>query len=190
MGLRMTGTLQRRYKDEIAVPAVEHPMPMHDRHLRLHELSETQARVLIARDVILQLDENKLVAKPERWVTSKSRSTKPARYLAAVCSVCAIGAVFVAAARREGAHHLDLDCARSGDRATIVEATHGAFSHELLREMEYAFECYDQPGRAALMRLSDENRMRAIMNNIIDHDGRFDRDALVAQIQTTTKDAP
>lgn len=172
------GALDRSYCDERPVikpqrAVTKRPaMPMRRPGVRLEELPPAEARVLIAEDVLMQLDADKLQATQGVWLSHDDELTSE-QFLASTCGVCVIGAIFVAAARRQGTEHF-LEVEESGDRGCIAETTNGAFSPAMLRDMEYVFESYDGPYRSALKKLGPDGRLRAIMKSIITHGGTFD----------------
>lgn len=143
------------------------------------QLSSAEKRVLIAKDVLKFLNNGEFTALRGRYLTPKNDSM--GNYQEALqqslqvgnrCNVCAIGATFVACARREGEGDGDLKpysraVSDSYGMTAAVEKS-GVFSQHTLRMMERVFEHHLTSAR------SSEGALREIMRHIIEHKGKFD----------------
>lgn len=146
-------------------------------------LTAAQKRVEIAKDVIAALDANKIEAVQGTYGTvelKEYRSLRDSTDLRSLmpdmarCEVCAMGAVFVAAVGRE--NNFDINPEDPFWRAEdIIERLRGIFTPRQLRLMESAFEERgDVIGQKyAAMNLNDTERLKVIMNDIIDNGGTF-----------------
>lgn len=160
----------------------------------MKKLSErAKKRIRIAKDVLLQLSEKKLIPK-HTYVELRDESLinlLPGTDLQKVfkkqaCGVCAIGAVFVAKVRRYNeAKTQELPWNNSVsqfiDQPQIHTNLKGIFTKEQLILMEQIYErtglmsyehsdyYYDKKGD----RISDRKRMEMIMKNIIKNGGTF-----------------
>lgn len=154
---------------------------------RFKKLTKAEKRVVIARDVIAQLDLKRLKARHNTYVDLVGSPAEIQSDSVQVCDltvgrkceVCALGAMFVTAVER-------------ADRLTVADTSHGwgygelegiggedcyhylsrFFSHGQLALIENAFEGFNENAFAAVAR-SPSARMRLVMQNIIDNGGKF-----------------
>ena len=156
-----------------AITAVAKPKPF-------AEMTNSEQRVAVARDVIMQLDAKKFVPKMGVYFTISdfAAANKPPEDGAMpACTVCAIGAVFASGCFAKTGM-LPLYWVRP-DATSELEI----FDYDTLSRMESAFEIWGGRYRAATdfgmavapghSREDADKRMRAIMQNVIDNDGEF-----------------
>ncbi len=191
-GETMTQLAHEPVVNERLVRRKPRQMPQVQLDKPFEKLSRAEQRVAVARDVLLQLDERKLVARSQQYLSLSYRQTPingerfefsephdlasqfagddPNRALGNQCNVCAIGAAFVSLARRRGSASFDdiQELAESGQATYAMDV----FPDVMLGDMEYYFELYDNKRR--MRHLSAEARLRAIMQNIIDNGGEFE----------------
>lgn len=160
------------------------------------KLTAKEQRVAIAKDVLVHIATRKIVAKQGTYFEIKHRSfsadMQACEVVAAApsCTVCALGAVFVAAI--DNANEATMDDMDPDDFGNRIEIGHAPlkrylsrfFSVDQLHLIEAAFESsdihdffeYDAVQPATNMFndfVSSEERMQIIMRNIIDNDGTF-----------------
>lgn len=163
--------------------------------LPLSVLSPRLARVLVALDVLDQMRTERLIAGNEGHVAilrsdnskryfhffeDMGQNVDPLAALGRPCRVCAIGAVFVAHARRDGPklRHLRHSLLRvmHGDWWGLGASFHRIFPRRLLDTIQ---DCYERWGvNCPMPHVSRSQRLRLIMENIVDNDGHFDPEKL------------
>ena len=160
--------------------------------------NKARKRVLIAKDVLLQLDLKRFKPTPGHWVKGIKWSIDPDAQVCELvngkkCEVCGIGSLFVSAV--EFANKLDVDEAKktseSGyldDKIVCFNYLHRWFSESQLEAIETAFEMgegatYSADGMNFWNNIYEDDlggiyenpelRMRLIMENIIRNKGFF-----------------
>lgn len=160
--------------------------------------SKPAARVAVAKDVIKRLQYGKLHAQTHYYVVNTTgKATKPdVDNIEANCGVCAMGACMLSFARLY--NHIDLEDAAEHTKEFEDHYNFTKFRSVLLRVftgvqlqlIETAFECddftdsrYDYSGIKTVPVLNAikfgesfrraDDRMLAIMQNIVDHKGTF-----------------
>lgn len=171
-----------------------------DRNYRFQKLSPENKRVSIAKDVIKQLVANKITAQTGSYFELRSDENIVNEDLsfaiskAKSCNVCALGALFSACVLKS--NHFKLNSAdifadnKMVDiwRTPVTEYLKPYFSKHQLAMIEIAFEKYAGGINIKIVKnvktikkctdfgnqfLDDEDRMTAIMQNIIDNNGKF-----------------
>lgn len=155
-------------------------------------------RMAVAEDVLLQIDSGKIAPRKMTYITlldfDYSQATKSSDVTEllsqpqAACKACALGALAVSNFLRTGNR-----CPLSPMQDELHESLQGVFTSDQLYLIESAFEkndftrdnAYDRDGEKVIseraeravkfgMRYSsDESRLRAIMQNILENDGEF-----------------
>jgi hypothetical protein len=174
------------------------PKTIKARNTWFNSLTKEEKRVAIAKDVIEQLDLQKFTAKsgtyfslnlPDYKVVKEGVSLQKQFDKAETCKVCAMGAVFASKVRLGNEFEVPYStCIVSIDDDYIVNSTDSLFSEYEMRLMEFFFEGadinetiyhesedYDSIDEKVrefcdTYKTADE-RMRAIMQNIIDSEG-------------------
>lgn len=164
-------------------------------------LTKAQIRVQIAKDVIRQLDANRIVADGGCYLDADefeeqidgAADVPDGRYLAAPkdCRACAIGSVFVCALDRFNELKLHKFVDDGGGSDAMVRYLSPWFTRAQLRLMEIGFQEYNSDPGAVTDRAADaayawhEKRlgsdgecdydaiMRALMKNVIRNNGTF-----------------
>ena len=167
------------------------------------DLTPAQRRVEIAKDVIASIQAGRITTghtyfglneevKVGKLDTHKEigieepLSSRAAREVQKNCRVCAMGALMVSRVCKF--NKLSLEDLGQNEYGSTVEALKGAFTDNQLRRIEAAYELdssyefmdeyafgMDHVGDYEAMNYQeqDENRMLAIMQNIVDHGGTF-----------------
>lgn len=163
--------------------------PANDTQLPLAVLSPRLARILVALDVLEQLRSERLIAWDDGYVQiRRSRSKRffsvfeelgadvdPVAALERPCRVCAIGAVFVAHARRDGPRlnnlRHNLLCAMDGNWYQLGTAFRRIFPWRILDDMQ---DCYERwTVNCPMPNVSRPERLKLIMENIVRNEGHF-----------------
>ena len=167
---------------------------LRDRNRRFAKMPPDRQRIAIARDVLAQLDAKRFVARStylqilggtppqpyngwtERYTDAENVDLSEVTACADKCQVCGIGSVFVAAVERADRLKLKkLEVGSGGmprvNRSQMITYLRPWFSHEQLDRIEDVFELHDCPRRWQI--LTPENRLRRIMENIIENSGEF-----------------
>jgi hypothetical protein len=170
----------------------------------LDGMTDAEARIAIAKDVIKHLDSKKLNAKSGAYCIFKSEAGQPPlsesdggsdlRGLLSTkvhhCDVCAKGAMFIAHVMRfnevklPSADWAYFDPARAFNGESFVTSPLQYFDEDQLDLIEAAFEGDDVQGSLSeeetddaesfsLSHENDDERLRAIMQNIVDNGGTF-----------------
>lgn len=157
--------------------------------------------VALARDVIAQVQADRLNAEAGTWVEVAGASCgqileeERAIMAGARCTVCALGALVVSAARHADQLAAFFPAGLGGERDVFGYLRHW-LPNEMLEQVEVAFEqgcgaveCWSaypeiRPEFAAAVSFGsrfedDDHRLVAIMQNIIDNGGEFRPDAAV-----------
>ena len=158
------------------------------------DMTPAERRVALAKDVIKQIHAKKIevragwgfvAPKYDAWGSfydlpndiehEEVISKDDVNVMKKDCYVCAMGALFLS--RVDKFNKItwgDLNC-KKPDHDSIVKALRGSFSRRQLVMIENAFERYDGDGCEFGDALDDEDdRLLAIMQNIVDHDGTFE----------------
>lgn len=128
-----------------------------ERNEQFASLTVADKRVAVARDVIAQLDLKQLIAHSGVYADLRGANKEE-------CHVCALGALGVSVLNGSALH-----CSAY----SLREGLAGIFDRDVLVEVEQAFECWDKYEHGGGGTLSDEDRLRQIMQNIIDSGGDF-----------------
>lgn len=156
------------------------------------EALDRAGAVQLAQDVLLHLDSGKLNAHvygyfhPSPWPLRLDMAQEAQSYLArpeVVCSVCAVGALFVAEVLRNDACSMSTAINENDLRFDRLKPYFGAHG---VKRIEAAYELWSFPDRDGNPDLalcafqsnhdggeSETDRLRAIMQNIVDHGGTF-----------------
>jgi len=162
-----------------------------EQNIAFNKLSTSDKRKAIARDVILQIKTNKFLANRRSYIRFVGEGS-PKKYNSmqefllseddSQCSVCAMGAVLMSKARLGNVCGIN-----DTDDDDIIDNLKYIFSARQLRLMEAAFEggshhtstlsAQSPANRRAIEFFTKythaEERMLAIMNNVIDNNGIF-----------------
>ncbi len=145
-------------------------------------LPESEQRVVIAKDVIAQLHEGRYFAEMGNWVepdedVEYSKEALTDEYTP-VCKVCGLGALFLSAVRFGNGFR-----ARPGSMLLVTQIESvliDIFNHDQISLIEQAFEQGrgQYSGDEGAIHFGqqydyDEERLLAIMNNIVRNDGEF-----------------
>ena len=139
---------------------------------KFEKLSPPEQRVAIAKDVLAQLDEKSLYAQSGSYVgASVDTIAEPLGRFAKqeVCSVCAIGAVVISYVRRGGNARMR---AQNLDATHVPKGLRAIFPSQMLLQMEELFEGY-YPHEKTLEHLADDEKLRVIMQNLVDNGGEL-----------------
>jgi len=150
-----------------------------DRNRRFNEMSPERKRVAIARDTIESLQLKKVVAERGNylgWSSMENGDKLPINYK---CQACALGSMFVGLTTR--VKNISIKDANGGVRDDITNNLSNYFADYQLDAIESAFETpykfnhytaslYEKFGAQFK---TDEERLVAIMQNIIDNNGTF-----------------
>lgn len=175
-------------------------MSLHTKKYCKFPKDKKAARVAVAKDVIEQILSEKLQARsgwgyvsPKDFNYRMKPSDNDFDSIAECCNVCAMGAAMLSAFRLydgEGFREIWLT---GVDRHAAVVQLDGVFGRQMLFDIELAFEadcgCRDihEPGSPRYFGgafKNDDDRLIAIMQNIVDHDGEF-RPEVEYEIVTT-----
>lgn len=126
----------------------------------LEKMTKPQQRVAIAKDVLNQIHSERITAKTGCYLLELNSTTYPQPN--EVCRACALGALFVSKYSL-----FNGDWIGTHD-FFITNMLIPFFSHVQLVSINQAFEIN---WRSSL--INDEDRMIAIMQNIVDHNGTF-----------------
>lgn len=166
------------------------------RNEQFAQLSPSEKRVQIARDVLAQLRSKRLIATSGTWLTGDSGDSlyesadieKNVELQTVLknreqCEGCALGGMFMCAVERHNKLKIgDLESPTSGEAGEddAIKYLRKFFSEEQLNEIEAAFEQGGgaRSGSATAVNFAgdiddEEERMRLIMENIIVNKGRF-----------------
>ena len=151
----------------------------------LKSMAKNEARVAIAKDVLAALALKKIatggvyfhadVQGSERFMGSVSLRDQLPKI--EQCEVCALGGLFVALVARENEFNVDVNYGTIGVFGIqVYKHLRSYFTTEQLSCIESWFECHssdvlDIP--KAWVWLEDTERMKRIMENIVDNDGTF-----------------
>lgn len=155
------------------------------RNLKFHSLPKAEQRVAIAKDVLTALDARKIVATNQGYLNGDPTGDKS-------CRVCALGGVFVTGMRKGLFQPVEIEHFDDGEWSAIDEEgmreqLRPHFSSKQLSLIESAFEvAWFTDGDIELSQKELEravafgtryacpnDRMRAIMKNIIQNKGAF-----------------
>lgn len=153
---------------------------------KLEDYTPAEARVLVAKDVLKAIEAEEMTAQPGTyasllWVESMEElNAEPGDDLRKVigrkpCQVCAVGAAAIGIVRRFNGVQVrgTYEEPWGGDAHSIANRL---FPIEMRAEMEAAFEG-DETREAAFQlgakHVDDNERLKAIFQNIIDNDGDF-----------------
>ncbi len=137
----------------------------------LSKLTDAEKRVLVAQDVLDQLGLT-LMAQRSTYVESHEFESASAREIIDnTCNVCAVGAAFVAYARRfrpRGVTLGAIEALESNQPGPLGKL----FPKPMLHEMEELFEFW-HPYEETLSDYTPTERLRLIMQNIVDNEGEL-----------------
>jgi hypothetical protein len=149
------------------------------------KMTKSEKAIAIAKDVLKQLNARKYTATPGTYVYAKtSRKPPPAIGIADMktCKVCALGACVVSAARLGGTRVFN-EVIRVDPTSTGYEfasndtfiSLRKYFTEFEAEAMESAFERYKWNTGGTMFRFgtSAKDRLRRIMQNVIDNKGHF-----------------
>jgi len=151
--------------------------------IKLENFTKEEARVLIAKDVLMQLDAKKIIATKGSYLEFTDSSWREEDFLHEVmerniCQVCALGSLYYS--RVQLANETKCDVVNKYNEFGIISNCGVItpdllqyFERDALRDIEVYFE-----GWYGAVKFADENpdpemRMRKIMQNIIDNNGTF-----------------
>jgi len=152
----------------------------------LSKIPKAEARVLIAQDVLNQLNLKKIIATKGKYFEFKGGVFDDNDFLHEViarspCEVCALGSLYYS--RVQLANETKCDVVRSpaygrdinliNNSGTMDEDLLRYFDGEQLAEIESFFEGWSEALEFAYNNPDPEIRMRKIMQNIIDNNGDF-----------------
>lgn len=160
---------------------------MERKFINLSLLPKEEARVLIAKDVLKQLDAKKLVATEGTYLEFENVKFSDSDFLHEVlaetkCEVCALGSLYYSRVQLANEtkcgvtytwHYDDktrYGVSRSG---TIEEDLLQYFDGEDLNAIETYFEGWREASGFSEKNSDPETRMRKIMQNIVDNNGTF-----------------
>lgn len=138
---------------------------------KFDRMTKPQQRVAIAKDVLKQIHAGRIKAKTMIYVRALNGGYRPKP--GQPCKACALGALFVSKyALANGMWISDPG----------QEELHGSlalyFSKYQLKDIENAFEGHLWNHEHA----NDEDRMIAIMQNIVDHNGTFKKNVMYEMV--------
>lgn len=158
-------------------------MSVEDQNAWFTTLTPDQQRVVLAQDVMVALDQARLIPTKGTYVyptrcVQLTRNNLQQMLQNEICEVCGKGALLVA--RVGGYNHFELSYPRHKlGNSEVLDSLEGIFELETLNDVEAAFEGWatdqenpEEPGNW-YRQLPINERMRAIMQNLIDHDGNF-----------------
>lgn len=172
-----------------------------DRNYRFRKMPLERQRITIAKDVLELLETEKVIAQSgtymeldsdieekywDDWSTAPEAPVQLHELIerSETCEVCGIGACFVAAVRRNDQVEAS-DMSGASDDDFMRSYLESWFTKDQIELIEAAFEessrFYKGPSRKLGQRASDfgkrydsdEERMRAIFQNIVDNGGTF-----------------
>lgn len=152
----------------------------------LSKIPKAEARVLIAQDVLNQLNLKKIIATKGKYFEFKGDVFDDNDFLHEIiarnpCEVCALGSLYYS--RVQLANETKCDVVQSSDYSngsklisnseTMEEDLLQYFDEEVLDKIEAYFEGWYSAAQFADNNPDPEIRMRKIMQNIIDNNGDF-----------------
>jgi hypothetical protein len=150
------------------------------------KMTRAERRVAIAKDVIKHIQAKRLKVKSsygyvvhdKGWdeltgvIETEGKATKVAEKLKEECTVCARGAMMLCKVSKY--NHYEFEKGWGISCASTTDALKDAFSEEQLNLIEDAFELCGVSQDSWLRQILDaEDRLLAIMQNIVDHNGSF-----------------
>ena len=149
----------------------------------MNETLDKEKAVEIAKDVLLRLDQFKIVDKgiyihldnPSEIPKTGSIQDKLDNLIPS-CQVCAMGALMIAYIDKYNNCNFEDFRLHLCSNLDIIYALKGFFSERNLKRIEKAFEGWDKglaEYKFGLEYSSPRNRLRAICQNIIDNGGEF-----------------
>lgn len=179
--------------DKPAEPVVQEKAPT-----PFEKLTKKQQRIAIAKDVLAQLDARKIIAEAGRYAVRRTKwqynqEAHTSEQVDDGCQACALGSLFVCAVEldgkppgpRERGSIYGLPHTAYDSRQPVINKLLPYFSKTQLNLIESAYERHPYNGNGYKSRDAiafgkrydsndyDDLRLRVIMQNIIDNDGRF-----------------